>query len=137
MSWTTPFDASRDFIVRTRGGLINGRRYATGDAFDKSDASERLLRLLYENRIISYPDEAHPHRRVDPLLNKAEAREAKRANKAKPTEEQLAAAEAFAKAPGNTAAKLLELAEGLDTVRPGMVKKAIALELIRAGRVPS
>lgn len=137
MSWNEPFDASREFIVRQRDALIAGRRYLPGDEFDKSTVDQRVLARLYENRMISYPDQPHPTHKLDPLMAKREAKAEAKARKAKPSAEQLEAADALANAPGNTKKKLLELAEGLESVRPDMNKKAIALELIRAGRGPA
>lgn len=133
MAWNAPFDASRDFVVRTRDVPIAGRRYGVGDPFDKGTVDARTLQRLYETRVIAYPDEPHSAVRVDPLLAKGEGKR----RKGRATPEELASAEAWANERGVTKKVLLEKAEGLASVRPDMNKKAIALELIRAGRGPT
>lgn len=47
-----PFSPLYDFQV-LRVVTINGRQYKPGDRLDKADLSERRLRQMYENRVVS------------------------------------------------------------------------------------
>lgn len=51
-----PFDPSKSFIVHTIGLRVFGTVYQRGDAFDPSGVSDRLFRMLYEQRKICYGD---------------------------------------------------------------------------------
>ena len=56
-TWLPPFDPSHDFIVRRDRLLWKGQRYDAGDKFQKRHASIRQLKMLYEQRAISGPDQ--------------------------------------------------------------------------------
>lgn len=137
MSWNRPFDPSLGFIVRARDALIAGRRYKLNETFDVSTVDARLLRRLYDTRVICHPDQPISHVKIDPLDHDANGRRGgskKRAAREVAAPSEVDAADAMAATPGNTHAKLLAAAEGIPGVHKGMSKKAIALELIRAGR---
>lgn len=128
----TPFDASREFVVRGRDLLAAGRNYRKGETFDKATVNPRTLRQLFDSRQIGHSDDPLAGMiKSDPLVHVAGS--GRKASKPpKPSDGELERADSLAE--GKTKAQLLELAEGLDTVRKEMNKKAIALAVIRAGR---
>jgi len=56
------FDGDRDFVV-VRGIPVSGHRFDPGDLFDKTLVTTRLLRQMYEQRILKFASEK-PRSRV-------------------------------------------------------------------------
>lgn len=131
-----PFDASRAFTVSALTLLANGRHYVRGEGFVKESVPPLILKRLFDAKSIRYSDDPNGgFAPSDPLLNRKRERKAAKLAARKPTIDEDAEAEALKEA--NSLKDLMDMAKGIEGVRAGMNKKAVALAIIRAGRGPT
>lgn len=133
-----PFDPSAPLVANTFL-RIHGTLYRKGDAVPYSDADDRILNRLYQQRKIGYGKGDKVKSRIPSeefLSGNAERREQEREAErtAASLSDDVMAEQAEALAKANTKDQLLKLADGLEGVTNKQNKGEIALALVRAGR---